>query len=141
VAVPVSPQRWWSGQRPRQPDARLRHRPARTEARGMTEIEFERKIVDLAHLMGWKVASFRPALTKAGNWVTPVKYDGKGWPDLVLVHPGRGVLIRELKSDNGTVSKEQHEWIETLGLAGANVAVWRPSDWPRIEQILTNGRA
>lgn len=106
----------------------------------MNEIEFERKIVDLAHTFGWRVAAFRPARTKHDEWVTPVKYDGKGWPDLVLVHPEHGVLFREIKSDRGTLTPEQRVWCAALGQAGANVAIWTPRDWDRIQQVLSNGR-
>jgi hypothetical protein len=50
-----------------------------------------------------------------------------GWPDLVILGPG-GILMRELKTEVGRLSKEQVSVIGMLEQAGMNVAVWRPSD-------------
>jgi hypothetical protein len=105
----------------------------------MTETEFTDKIVDLAHTFGWSVAHFRPARTEHG-WRTPVAYDGKGWPDLVLAHVDHGVMYREVKTDSGQVSAEQAAWIALLRVAGADAAVWRPADWPEIQHTLSAGR-
>lgn len=52
-----------------------------------------------------------------------------GWPDLVIVGDN-GVLFRELKSKVGRVSKEQRMWMQAMELAGLDVGVWRPEDWP-----------
>lgn len=57
---------------------------------------------------------------------------GPGFPDLVIAGPG-GHLFRELKTRTGKLSPAQQQWIERLGSAGADVAVWRPAD-------LTSGR-
>jgi hypothetical protein len=50
----------------------------------------------------------------------------KGWPDLVLC--GRGLLHRELKTDQGKLTAEQERWGDKLRRAGADWAVWRPAD-------------
>jgi hypothetical protein len=53
-----------------------------------------------------------------------------GFPDLVIV--GRhGVMFRELKTATGRVTPEQDRWITFLARGDANVAVWRPQDWPK----------
>lgn len=96
--------------------------------------------IDLAHVYGWKVAHFRPAMTSKG-WRTPVGADGKGFPDLVLCKPGPSeihgrwkfsepsdLLFVELKSDAGKVTPEQEEWIDALEYH-AETRVWRPADW------------
>lgn len=107
----------------------------------MTEAEFQKAVLDLAKLSGWRVAHFRPARTAHG-WRTAVAADGAGFPDLVLAHPDRGaVLFRELKSERGRLTFEQHEWGRTLTAAGADYAVWRPADWPSIVARLSFGRA
>ena len=53
-----------------------------------------------------------------------------GFPDLVLV--GRRVLFRELKARNGRLSGWQKDWMRQLREADADVAVWRPGDWPEL---------
>jgi hypothetical protein len=106
----------------------------------VTETEFEQAIVDLAHTFGWKVAAFRPAQTGKG-WRTPVKYDGKGFPDLTLVHPVRGVIFRELKVGYRSLEPEQEAWGSALVESGADWAVWRDRDWDAIVAFLTDGRA
>lgn len=106
----------------------------------MTEAELQAAILEVARLWGWRVAHFRPALTKHG-WRTPVSADGKGFPDLVLVHERLGVVFAEVKSDRGRLSPEQVEWGSVLALAGARMHLWRPSDWPAIVSLLSDGKA
>lgn len=108
----------------------------------VSEAQLQEHVLELAQLTGWTVAHFRPA--RVGNpdegeqrWVTPVAADGKGFPDLVLVHPQRGVLFRELKSSTGRVRDDQQAWLDVLVAAGADAGVWRPSDLDDIRQTLT----
>jgi len=63
-----------------------------------------------------------------------------GYPDWTICGaPGKGVVIRELKSEKGRLSAAQQEWIGDLKAAGADVGVWRPSDLlsGRVAQELT----
>ncbi len=99
----------------------------------MTEADFQTAVIDLAQLLGWRVAHFRPARTNAG-WRTPVSADGKGFPDLVLVRDR--VLFVELKSETGRLSPDQRAWVAALDDAGAQAFVWRPFHWPEIERTL-----
>lgn len=112
-------------------------RARRIVAGQMSEAEFQRSVIDLARLHGWMVAHFRAATLTNGRTVTPVSADGAGWPDLVLVHPVRGTLFRELKTDRGRVSHRQQQWLDWLYAAGNNAGVWRPRDWPEIQATLT----
>lgn len=102
----------------------------------MLEAELQNAVIELAQLLGWRVAHFRPALNARGEWRTPVQADGKGWPDLVLVRDR--VLYRELKSARGTLSVEQQDWAKSLRKAGADYDIWRPNEWVsgKIEQEL-----
>ncbi len=93
----------------------------------MNEAELQSAVIELAQLLGYRVAHFRPAMNARGEWRTPVQADGKGFVDLVLVKDR--VLYRELKSARGTLSVEQQDWLHALKLAGADVDVWRPDDW------------
>ncbi len=107
----------------------------------LTEAAFEKQVIDLAHVYGWRVAHFRPArVTVRGKetYRTAVGADGQGFPDLVLARQGV-VLFRELKTDDGKASAEQLQWLLSVG-----GAIWRPSMWDAIVRelgTLTNRRA
>lgn len=102
--------------------------------------DLQEDIIKIAHVFGWKIAHFRPCQTKRG-WRTAVSADGKGWPDLYLIHPERKlVLYREIKAPYEKLSAEQVEWGAWLLAAGQDYAVWRPKDWPQIVERLTFGR-
>lgn len=52
-----------------------------------------------------------------------------GWPDVFLTHPHTGkIIVRELKTMTGRVTKAQREWLDALGNAGLDTGVWRPID-------------
>lgn len=112
-------------------------RGERRPARSLTEAEFQEQVVDLAHLLGWRVAHFRAAGTAQG-WRTPVSADGEGFVDLVLARDR--IVFVELKSDTGRLSGHQREWLIALRAAGAEVHVWRPSDWSEVESTLRRRR-
>lgn len=92
-----------------------------------------------AHAFGWRVAHFRPALTKHG-WRTAVSADGKGFPDLVLTQAEGGTVFRELKRDATKLDADQEAWGKALTDSGADWAVWRPRDWPEVLAFLSGGR-
>lgn len=83
-------------------------------------------VIDTARLFGWRVAHFRPALTKHG-WRTAVSGDGKGFPDLILVR--EEVLAVELKVGGNTLSDDQAAWLEAFRAAGTDAHVWTDADW------------
>jgi hypothetical protein len=83
-----------------------------------SEAVFQRTVLDLAKHLGLLV--YHPHITIR---------DEAGFPDLVIVGT-RGLLFRELKTEKGRVRPEQNEWIGRLARSGADVAVWRPSQWP-----------
>lgn len=93
------------------------------------------QVIQLAKLHGFRVTHFRPAMTRAGKWMTAVQGDGKGFPDLVLVR-GDQLIFAELKSERGKLSDEQRAWLDALGQTAATCCVWRPSDRKRIEDLL-----
>ena len=100
----------------------------------MSEDDFLTLVIETAQSLGWHVAHFRPGRTAKGGWVTAVSGDGKGFPDLVLVK--NRILYRELKSNAGTISNEQLEWLLKIEVTGGDAAVWRPRDWPTILEQL-----
>ena len=102
----------------------------------INEAQFQQQIIDLARNLGWKIAHFRPAMTSKG-YRTPVQGDGKGFPDCVIVGRNR-VIIAELKSEKGTVSKEQQDWLNRFSTCqGVETYVWKPSDIDEILKVLS----
>ena len=93
----------------------------------MTENDFLNQLLDLAKVLGWRRAHFRPARTAYG-WRTAVSGDGVGFPDLILVR-GRRILAVELKSQRGALTEEQGDWLTSLQVAGVETHVWRPADF------------
>ena len=95
------------------------------------EKDWQKIVIDLAHVNSWKVAHFRGAWSKDGKrFITPVAADGAGFPDLVLARmrgAKKQVLFVELKTEKGKCSTSQLVWLEYL-----NGEVWRPS---MLEQI------
>lgn len=112
--------------------------PRRAGRRRKPEADFQKLVIDFAHLHGWKVAHFRPARVRRGGkeiYETPVGADGKGWPDLVLTKGAR-LVAAELKSERGVVSAEQRAWLDRLAVAGVEAHVWYPIDWQTIQVTL-----
>jgi hypothetical protein len=93
----------------------------------VTEAELQSAVIELARLLGYRVAHFRPAQTVKG-WRTAVEADGKGFPDLVLVRRPARLLFVELKAARGRLHPDQQAWLELLGPA-AEVYVWTPAEW------------
>jgi len=104
----------------------------------MTEAEFQKQVVDLAHLYGWQVHHTRPAVLPGGKWAT--HGIDPGFPDLVIAHPDKGVIIAELKSEKGRISENQMAWAIALGSRPPlKVRFWRPSDLGGIIYLLREG--
>ncbi len=109
-----------------------------------TEDDFLSWVIDYAHLKGWLIAHFRPAMViKAGkiSYRTAVSADGKGFPDLVLARETPGgftdIIFVELKSAKGKLKDEQKMWLELLSKNPTTQCfVWRPSDRAEVEEIL-----
>ena len=104
----------------------------------ISEREFLDSVIDLAHVFGYLVAHFRPAMTKHG-WRTAVAGDGAGYPDLCLVKSER-LIYAELKSNKGKVTEQQQRWLGVLKATGkCDVYVWRPCDFQSIVEVLREG--
>lgn len=101
----------------------------------MTGEQLKEQVLDLAALRGWKRAHFRKARSNKG-WRTPVQADGQGFPDLILVKPGR-MIAAECKGQRESLTVEQVNWLQLLDtVPGITADVWRPAHWKRIERIL-----
>jgi hypothetical protein len=104
----------------------------------MLEKEFQKQVIELAKLFGWKVSHQRPAKTARG-WRTAIQGDA-GFPDLVLARRG-AVIFAELKREAGKTTEEQDGWLGELGPTTEDclVTVWRPSDWAAIQAAIMGG--
>ena len=102
-----------------------------------TEKQFQAAVVEYAELNGWLV--YHTYDSRRSN---------PGFPDLVLVRDG-WLVFAELKTEKGVVSRKQREWLEALAAVSWRLStrpgyepalilarIWRPSDWPQIEQAL-----
>jgi Holliday junction resolvase len=59
-----------------------------------------------------------------------------GFPDLVCIRGSR-VLVAELKTATGRVSREQRAWLDAFELAGVEAHLWRlPADWAKVGTVL-----
>jgi hypothetical protein len=83
----------------------------------MSEAQLMRSILDLTKWLG--LLAFHSGDSRRDSCA--------GFPDLVIAGRG-GVIYREAKTAVGRLRPEQMDWITTLTLAGADVAVWRPVD-------------
>ena len=100
----------------------------------LTEADFQTMVVDRARWLGWRVHHDR------GDYRSCIGGD-PGFPDLVLAREGQ-VIFAELKSARGKITQQQTEWLTDLSGTTAHsgttvsVHVWRPADWPQIEEAL-----
>lgn len=106
----------------------------------MTEAQWQKQVVDLAHTYHWRVAHFRAARMPSGRYATPVQADGAGFPDLVLVRDGR-LIFAELKVGTGKLSSRQVDWfvdLDAVADEAPNVImrVWFPADVEAIKEDL-----
>lgn len=97
--------------------------------RGVSEKAFQSQVLELARLSGWLCYHTFDSRRSA-----------PGFPDLVLVRPPV-ILFAELKSSGGALRPEQRGWLEALeACPGVAVRLWRPGDWPEVEETLTRPR-
>jgi hypothetical protein len=98
-----------------------------------SEKMFQEKVIKLAKAAGWLVFHTPPYSPRHGVW----RSAGKGFPDLCLSHPKRGItLFAELKTEKGKLSVEQEDWGASLTLSGYEWCLWRPADWDNIVDLL-----
>lgn len=110
------------------------YKDERDGRRMITEANFLKQVIDLAHLMGWRAAHFRHALQRDGKYITPVQADGAGFPDLVLVR--ERVIWAELKVKGRRLSDAQKEWKRAILEARGEYYIWEDSDFDDIVEVL-----
>jgi len=102
----------------------------------LTEQAFMAQVTQLAEIRGWSWCHWRPARTAHG-WRTAGSGPlSKGFADLTLVRTrDRRRIYAELKSSTGKLDADQRAVLDVLRHV-AEVHVWRPQDWPAIEEVL-----
>lgn len=106
-------------------------------ASAVSETDFLSTVVEYAQIRGWLVYHHIPGMNRRGRWGSHVQ-GHRGFPDLVLARDGV-VVFAELKTEKGRLSTVQEAWLEELTQPASlwrHVFCWRPSDWPRIEEVL-----
>jgi len=110
----------------------------------LTEAQFQEMIVARARAQGWLIHHDR------GDYRQCIAGDS-GFPDLVMSDAAL-TIFAEVKSERGKLTDHQAHWLQNLSVIPADqwldgsatsveregvlVAVWRPSDWPTIQEVL-----
>ena len=107
----------------------------------MLESPFQAKIIRYARKHGWRVCHFHQSIVgqdSLGNpiWATAVSGDADGFPDLILVKPGRQPIFAECKRVLTNPSEKQWAWLDLLIAAGQIAVVWKPDQWTEIQAVL-----
>ena len=103
----------------------------------VTEAAFQRAVIELAEMNGWRCYHTHDS-----------RKSPPGFPDLTMVRNGQ-LVFAEMKREDGAPTDEQRAWLIGLGRVAdlaedqawitpplVAVYLWRPSDWPEIEQVL-----
>jgi hypothetical protein len=113
----------------------------------MRESDWQEQIVGrtrdhegIAIRTGWQTLHVRAGASSRGRWSVPVSGSlAKGWPDLILVRPGRRIAA-ELKVRPRVPTPEQLHVLAILDAAGFETFVWYPEDFEEVVRVLTDGR-
>ena len=95
----------------------------------VSEADLQKAICDAATLFGWKIFSVRrSAVPGKRGPVSVVTNDGKGYPDLTLIHPVQGrILFIECKSEYGKITEDHKKWEGWIMGAHCEYLLARPS--------------
>ena len=96
----------------------------------ISEKDFQQTVIDMFNCAGWLV--FHPYDSRRSAY---------GFPDLTMVSPNGRLVFAELKTEKGKVTNYQKTWLDRLNIntEGYEAYLWRPSDMPQIELVLSGG--
>lgn len=110
----------------------LRPKPA------ITEKQWQEQVVGLAARLGWQWLHVRSSMYGEAHFLTATSGTlGKGWPDLLMVKPGRKPLAVELKRHGAHATPDQIRVLADLSASGFETHVWWPSDFDVAARILS----
>lgn len=102
-----------------------------------TEAQWQAVVVKAATDLGWEWMHIGRTGRYSPNGAKGTL--GIGWPDLFLCRPGR-MLFVELKGEDAPDLKLHQKLVmAALSNAGAEVYVWRPSDFALAMHVLNGG--
>lgn len=106
----------------------------------ISEADFQRQVIELAEICGWRVLHIRKSIKGAkGGWTTTTSISG--WPDLMIMRPPDGLIFAELKVKPNRTSDSQDEVLAYLArFPFARSVVWFPEDWDAIQETLARRR-
>lgn len=107
-------------------------------AEPLTHEGYQGRILDAAHLYGWRHLHVRRSVGRGRKWTTTT--NRPGWPDLFLWHPQLRFAAIEVKVGADRPTREQLAVLAELAEAGALTMVAYPADWDRVVELLA-GRA
>jgi hypothetical protein len=90
----------------------------------ITEKDWQGTVNDYGASTGW-----------LGYHTFDSRHSVEGFPDWVGLRDER-MVVAELKTETGRVSAAQTRWLEAFAAVGAEVYIWRPSDWPEVQNVL-----
>lgn len=92
----------------------------------LPESQWQQQVIDWASRAGWTHYHTRDS-----------RKSPAGFPDLVLVKPGRMVVFAECKTMRGIELPSQKRWRALLNAAvGCQAYLWRPSDEDEVKEVL-----
>lgn len=104
----------------------------------MNHKEFQAKVIELAHSLGWAHLHVRRAQRGDGVWTTATNLSG--WPDLLFWAPARGFVAIELKVGRDKPRPAQLAVLSSLEAAGARTMVAYPNQMDEIANLLRHRR-
>ena len=99
--------------------------------RDASEADFQSVVMALAKQYDWE--TFHASVHRVAD---TYRTDGRGFPDLVLAHPTRGVIFAELKTERGRLTDAQKDWATALS-PHVEWYCWRPSQLQLIAKRLS----
>lgn len=84
----------------------------------MSEADFQAEVIALCEDLGLIALHLRAPAREGSGWA--------GWPDLMIIAPGGGLMFRELKMPGKQLRAPQRSWSAVL--SGQDFAVWKPFD-------------
>lgn len=105
--------------------------------RSVTESAWRDTVIEIAHTYSWKVFCVRQSSFQG---VSAVMADSIGFPDLLLLHQKRRLMVvAELKREGQSPTAAQWDWLRAfanLNTRKVRWTWWQPSDVDRVHELL-----